>query len=119
MRRESFDSLVSQADQLKTDHQGPVILIGTYTCAPEHKDEMMESWIKRGQMMREQPGLVSVQLHRAIGDANVLVNVAVWESLDALRAARKKAAEDPLISDNILSRAILVEKIAVPGVCVA
>ena len=95
------------------------MLISTYTSKPEHYEEMYESWVKRAQMMRQQPGLVSAQLHRAIGEANVLVNVAVWESIEYLRAARLEAAKVPLISDNILNRSILVEKVAVPGVCVA
>ena len=112
---ENVDPALSLQDQLQIDHPGPVTLIATYVGEPEQTDAMIDGWAKRAQMMQGQPGFISSQLHRAIG-GNVLVNYAVWESMDAFRAAAAKAAAGPsFMPSDAVARVIIVEKIGVPG----
>ncbi|MCS0599713.1 antibiotic biosynthesis monooxygenase [Streptomyces sp. LP11] len=104
------------------DDGQPVTLVNTFV-APEGRTEaVIDAWRKDSFVMKAQPGFVSAQLHRGIGDSRVLTNVAVWESLTALRKAFMN--EDfqnllPLYPDGSLSYPILVRKIAVAGVCTA
>jgi len=72
--------------------------------------------------MKRQPGFISTQLHRAIGDSPAYLNYAVWESTAAFRAAfanpefRAKLSAYP---GSAVASPHLFQKVAVPGVCVA
>jgi heme-degrading monooxygenase HmoA len=72
--------------------------------------------------MKAQPGFISTQLHRGTVGSRVLVNVAVWESAEALSAAfgspdfQQALARYP---DGTVARPHLVQKVAVGNICVA
>ncbi len=64
-------------------------VIVAYEVAYEDCDRFLDSWEKANAFLKEQPGLVSTALHRAVS-ANPdfrFVNVSCWESADAFRAA--------------------------------
>jgi heme-degrading monooxygenase HmoA len=67
----------------------PVTFINVFELDADKADEFIEGWRERGEFMRRQPGFRSFRLHRALTpDASFqLVNVAVWDSIEALRAA--------------------------------
>jgi heme-degrading monooxygenase HmoA len=119
---ENVDPNVSLLDQIQSDHSGPFVVIGTYTAPADQMENLIKGWIGVSDFMRRQPGFLSAQMHRAIGSANVLVNYAVWESLDAFRAAHdnpKFGELDAHMPADAVFRHLLVEKIAIPGLCVA
>jgi len=66
--------------------------------------------------MKAQPGFVSLKMHMATADSQLLMNVAVWESTRALATAcgspefRRMAAEFP---DDIVSYPHIFEQIDV------
>jgi hypothetical protein len=70
---------------------------------------------------KQQPGFVSTQLHRAIGESPTYLNYAVWDSTAHLRAAfthpvfRAKLSAYP---SSATASPPLFQKVAVPGVCV-
>lgn len=83
---------------------------------------MIETWGQDSRVMKRQPGFISAQLHRGIGGANVFVNYAVWESLDAFRAAHANPEFKAAIAKTPASgvtRPVLLQKMAIPGICVA
>ena len=116
-----MDSRVTFAEQLQQE-TGPVVLINTFTVAPEDADRLLAVWAEDAAFMKRQPGFISTQLHRGIAGSTVFVNVAVWESAGALRAAffspefRAHVAHYP---DSTVATPHLFEKVAVSGIRVA
>jgi heme-degrading monooxygenase HmoA len=72
--------------------------------------------------MKRQPGFISTQLHRAVGENPTYLNYAVWESVTAFRAAfthpdfRARLSAYPT---SAVATPHLFQKIAVPDICVA
>lgn len=66
----------------------PVTLINVFEVPEEQVDEFVASWRERAAIMSRQPGFRDSRLHRAMGNARFpLVNVAHWDSHQALQAA--------------------------------
>jgi heme-degrading monooxygenase HmoA len=65
----------------------PVVLINLFSVAERDISALTAAWEKDANWMKQQPGYISTQLHRAIGDSCMLMNYAVWESVDHFRAA--------------------------------
>ena len=116
-----LDDRVTYVQQLQQE-TGPVVLINTFTVAPQDADQLLAVWAEDAAFMKQQPGFISTQLHRGIAESTTFVNVAVWESAEALRAAfsspdfRAHVAHYP---DSAVTKPHLFEKVAVPGICVA
>jgi heme-degrading monooxygenase HmoA len=68
---------------------GPVTLINSFQVAPERDEAFRALWGVTSTYFTARPGFVSLRLHRAVSDeaAYRWVNVAVWESEAAFRAA--------------------------------
>ena len=68
---------------------GPVTLINSFRVAPDRDAAFREIWGVTSTYFTARPGFVSLRLHRAVSDdaAYRWVNVAVWESEAAFRAA--------------------------------
>jgi heme-degrading monooxygenase HmoA len=100
----------------------PVVLMNKFVVPEGGHDEVLAAWEKDAAYMKAQPGFISTQLHRGTGSSRVLVNVAVWESTDALRAAFGSAAFQQALAnypDGTVARPHLVQRIAVGNICVA
>jgi heme-degrading monooxygenase HmoA len=72
--------------------------------------------------MKQQPGFISTQLHRAIGESPTYLNYAVWESTAHFRSAFTNPQFRVRLSDyphSAVASPHLFQKVAVPGVCVA
>ena len=116
-----MDERVSYMQQLQ-QKTGPVVLINTFAVPPEDADRLLQVWAEDAAFMKQQPGFISTQLHRGIAGSTTFVNVAVWESVAALRAAfsspefQAHAAHYP---DSAVAQPHLFQKVAVPGICVA
>ncbi len=116
-----MDPRVSFAEQLGQE-TGPVVLVNTFTVAPEDAEVLLEVWAEDAAYMKRQPGFISTQLHRGIAGSAVFVNVAVWESAAALRAAFSSPefrAHVGRYPDSTVTQPHLFHKVAVPGICVA
>src|SRR5262249_32581653 len=107
--------------QLAANHSGPVVLVNKFAVALEDRDALLAAWAADAAYMRRQPGFIWTQLHRGVGDSGILLNYAVWESLEAFRNAfgqpecRSHLARCP---DSAVASPYLFEKVAVPGICV-
>lgn len=82
----------------------------------------LEAWAADAAFMKSQPGFISTQLHRALGDSPTYLNYAVFESAAAWRTAfkhpgfREKAKAHPA---STVARPHLFQKVAVPNLCTA
>ena len=118
---QEMDEQVTLHDQMAQD-VGPVTLINTFTIAPGELDKALEAWAADAAFMKRQPGFISTQLHRGIGGSSVLVNVAVWESVDAFRRAFANPEFQARLGEyppSTVASPHLFTKQAVPGICVA
>ncbi|MBN7412445.1 antibiotic biosynthesis monooxygenase family protein [Mycobacteroides abscessus] len=67
----------------------PIVFINVFELAADKVDAFLAGWRKRAEFMAAQPGFVSFRIHRAVvpGARFHLVNVATWESIEALTTA--------------------------------
>ncbi|MBO0880450.1 MAG: antibiotic biosynthesis monooxygenase [Mycobacterium sp.] len=82
--------MTSAAEVPQTDSDaGPVTLINVFEIGSDEVELFLAEWRKRAEFMTKQPGFRSLKLHRALmPDARFqLVNVAEWDSAEALHAA--------------------------------
>ena len=100
----------------------PVVLVNIFTLDKADEQAFLEAWQDDAVFMKQQPGFISTQLHRAIGESPTYLNYAVWESTAHFRAAftnpgfRAKLATYP---SSAIATPHLFQKVAVPGICVA
>ena len=121
MQLVEMDRQVTVFEQMEQQRGGPVILINTFTVEPEEADRLQEAWASDAALMKEQPGFISTQLHRGIGGSSVFFNYAVWESVEDFGRAFGSPEFQAKMQDYPQSTAAsphLVEKVAVPGICV-
>jgi heme-degrading monooxygenase HmoA len=100
----------------------PVVLVNVFTLDKLDEQSFLQVWQNDAAFMKRQPGFISTQLHRAIGESPTYLNYAVWESTADFRAAfthpefRAKLSAYPA---SAVASPHLFQKVAVPGVCVA
>jgi heme-degrading monooxygenase HmoA len=93
---------------------GPVTLINVFEIRPEQLDGFLGEWHQRAEFMNKQPGFRSFRLHRALTPDTrfQLVNVAEWDSAEALRAATSQ----PEFLDSVSRSLAEFDVTAHPGV---
>ncbi|WP_166354887.1 antibiotic biosynthesis monooxygenase family protein [Phytoactinopolyspora limicola] len=121
MKIDEMDSSTPLMSQLQ-EQTGAVTLINTVFVPREARDEFLTLWQDDASFMKAQPGFISTQLHQGTADSQMMVNVAVWESTEALFKAfsnpefQQKSAKYP---DGIIAYPHVYQKVAVAGVCTA
>ena len=107
--------------QLAVD-AAPVVLVNLFTLDPVDEPTFLQAWQDDALFMKRQPGFISTQLHRAIGERPTYLNYAVWESTAAFRTAfarpefRAKLSAYPA---SAVASPHLFQKVAAPDICVA
>jgi heme-degrading monooxygenase HmoA len=100
----------------------PVVLVNVFTLDAADERAFLQAWQDDAELMKRQPGFISTQLHRAIGESPTYLNYAVWESTTDFRAAfthpefRAKLSAYP---SSAVASPHLFQKVAVSGICVA
>jgi heme-degrading monooxygenase HmoA len=127
-RKEPIMSLVQALDpafpierQIALD-VSPVVLVNVFTLDQADEQAFLQIWQDDAAFMKRQPGFISTQLHRAIGESPTYLNYAVWESTAAFRAAFTHPEFLAKLSAYPSSAACtphLFQKVPVPGICVA
>jgi heme-degrading monooxygenase HmoA len=98
-----------------------VVLVNIFTLDKVDEQTFLRAWQNDATFMKQQPGFISTQLHRAIGESPTYLNYAVWESTAEFRAAfthpefRAKLSAYP---SSAVASPHLFQKLAIPGVCV-
>ena len=100
----------------------PVVLVNVFTLEAADEAGFLKVWEDDAAFMKRQPGFISTQLHRAIGDSPTYLNYAIWQSTADFRAAfthpefRAKLSSYP---SSAVASPHLFQKVAVAGICVA
>lgn len=100
----------------------PVVLVNVFTLDKADEQALLKAWQADAEYMKQRPGFISAQLHRAIGDSPTYLNYAVWESTAHFRAAFTNPAFRKGLSAyprSTIASPHLFQKVAVPGICVA
>ena len=99
-----------------------IVLINLFLLDNADEQAFLRAWQDDADFMKRQPGHISTQLHRAIGESPAYLNYAIWESTADYRAAfmhpefRAKLGTYP---SSAVASPHLFQKVAVPGICVA
>ena len=100
----------------------PVALANVFTLDKADEQAFLRAWPDDASFMKRQPGFISTQLHRAIGESPTYLNYAVWESTALFKAAFTNPQFRAAISHypaSAVARPHLFQRVAVPGICVA
>ena len=100
----------------------PVVLMNIFTLDKADEPTFLEVWKDDAEFMKRQPGFISTQLHRAIGESPTYLNYAVWETIGHFRAAfthPEFVAKLSAYPSSSVATPHLFQKVAVPGICVA
>ncbi|SIT38808.1 Monooxygenase [Paraburkholderia piptadeniae] len=100
----------------------PVVLVNVFTLEQADEQTFLKVWQDDAEFMKRQPGFISTQLHRAVGESPMYLNYAVWESTAHFRAAFTNSEFRAKVSAYPSSAAAsphLFQKVAVAGICVA
>ena len=101
---------------------GPVVLVNVFTLDKADEQSFLKVWQDDAAFMKQQPGFISTQLHRAIGESPTYLNYAVWQTTADFRTAfthpefRSKISAYP---SSAVASPHLFQKVAVPGICAA
>lgn len=107
--------------QLGVDAES-VVLINLFTLAAADEKVFLAAWKDDAAVMKSQPGFISTQLHRALGDSPTYLNYAVWESTAAFRAAFAHPdfiAKLSAYPSSAVAAPHLFQKVGVSGICTA
>jgi heme-degrading monooxygenase HmoA len=107
--------------QLAVD-ASPVVLVNLFILENPDEPKFLQTWQDDAAFMKRQPGFISTQLYRAIGESPTYLNYAVWESTTAFKAAFTNPEFLGKISaypSTAVASPHLFQKVAVPGICVA
>ena len=99
-----------------------IVLINLFTLDKADEQAFLEAWQADAAFMKRQPGFISTQLHRALGDSPMYLNYAVFESAAAWRAAFKHPGFKEKVKAHpasMVARPHLFQKVAVPNLCTA
>jgi len=77
-----------------------VVLINPFEVPEGQEDEALQMWKRGADFLRQQPGFISTQLHKAITpNARFhLVNVAEWETAEHFQSAVNSAEFQRIIA---------------------
>ena len=101
---------------------GPVVLVNLFTVDSGDEDAVVEAWRADALWMKKQPGYISTQMHKAVGDSLMFLNYAVWDSIADFRTAFSNPEFKNALShypSSAVTAPHLFEKIAVPNCCTA
>ncbi|WP_343727453.1 antibiotic biosynthesis monooxygenase family protein [Burkholderia seminalis] len=100
----------------------PVVLVNVFTLAPADEADFLAAWKDDAAFMKQQPGFISTQLHRALGDSPTYLNYAIWASTATFRAAFTHPAFVAKLSaypPSAVASPHLFQKVGVAGICTA
>lgn len=100
----------------------PAVLVNVFTIDAAEAGALLKAWEHDALWMKQQPGFISTQLHRAIGDSHLFMNYAVWESVDRFRQAFTNPTFQSALAGYPESAVIsphLFQKMTVANLCMA
>lgn len=101
---------------------GPIQVINKISVNPGESEALVRAWTDDFNIMRKQPGYISMQLYRGIGGSGVYLNCSVWESVEDIKRAFERPEFQETLNNyppSAIATPHIFEKMAIPGCCVA
>lgn len=121
MKFREMDRHVTFAEQIGGD-DGPIKLVNVFTMDAGDVDRFLRVWSDDAALMKRSPGFIRTQLHRGTAGSAMFINVATWESAEALRVAFTAPEFQQALPDypeSVESSQQVCVAVAVPGICTA
>jgi hypothetical protein len=96
----------------------PVVLVNVFTLDKADEQTFLKAWQNDAVFMKRQPGFISAQLHRAIGESPTYLRSRPPEFRAAFAHPEFRVKLSTYPSSAVASPH-LFQKVAVPGICVA
>lgn len=99
----------------------PVILVNLFRVDESDVPALLKAWEHDANWMKQQPGYISTQLHRALGESLMFLNYAVWESTAHFRTAFNHPEFHSALEHypaSAVASPHLFERLSVPNLCV-
>jgi heme-degrading monooxygenase HmoA len=115
-----MDEKVTLNTQLEED-VGVVILLNKFTVNIGNVEQFLNVFAVTTQVLKQQPGFISAQLHRGIAGSRTFINYAIWESVEHFKRAFNSPEFRSSVADlppTTMMSPHLFKKVAVPGICV-
>lgn len=100
----------------------PVVLVNLFSVDEADIPALMAAWEKDANWMKQQPGFLSTQLHRAVGASCLFMNYALWDTVENFRAAFTHpdfVAALAAYPSSAVAKPHLFTRMAVPNLCAA
>lgn len=117
-----LDPAIGIRDQLASSVEGPLTLANVFHVAEADVDALLAAWEDDANYFKSQPGFISTQLHRGIAGSTTFLNCAIWENIEAFRAAfnnpvfHSKLGNYP---ESAVTSPHLFQRLTVKNLCVA
>lgn len=82
-----LNNRITLEQQMQTNEDGSIVLINVFTVDSGDETELIERWSHDAEFLKSQPGYISAQMHKGIGESTTYVNYAIWESVESFRRA--------------------------------
>ncbi len=76
-------------ESAKRAHPQKVILINPFSVPKDEEEKFLQKFHEVSELFKNTPGFINAKLHRSVNPEApfLFINVAVWENLDAFKAA--------------------------------
>lgn len=88
-----FGSVDEEQIQLSRKNAGPVTQVTQWKVPAASAEQLKHAWEADAVLLREQPGCISVQLHRGVGEKGVFLSYIVWRSVEHFLKAMEAFAQ--------------------------
>ncbi|HEY0813487.1 MAG TPA: antibiotic biosynthesis monooxygenase family protein [Pseudonocardia sp.] len=121
MKFQEMDRHVTYAEQIGS-HDGPIKLVNLFTMDTDDVEGFLRVWSEDAAFMKRQPGYIRAQLHRGTAGSATFINIATWESAEALRVAFTAPEFQQTLTnypESVEASPHVFVEVAVPGICTA
>ncbi len=121
LKHVELDPNCSLQQQYEVKSDKTTILLNVFSVAPEDAEAFKKAWREDAEFFKRQPGYISAQLHRGIGDSHMWFNYAVFENTAAFAQTNVQPEFKPLRAgypDSATAHPHLFRRVAIEGICV-
>lgn len=121
LRHVELDPTLSLAQQYADTSGETTVLVNLFDVDPTDHEYFRAAWKEDAEFFKAQPGYISAQLHKGIGDSRLFLNYAVFENTASFAATNDRPEFAPLrkvYPDSATAHPHLLRRLAVDRICV-
>lgn len=121
LKHVELDPNYALQEQYRVKSDNTTILLNVFSVDPKDAEAFKMAWKEDAEFFKRQPGYISAQLHRGIGDSHMWFNYAVFEDTAAFAETNAQPEFKPLRAgypDSATAHPHLFRRVAIDGICV-